>query len=119
MKCYYSIVCIKFVFLVPPTITRISPVGDQLTVMEGTPLNVMLNVVGNPQPSFDWLKNGESITGGGGITLSSSSIIFNPVSREHAGTYTLSVMNTAGSDTHTFQLAVTCKYYYDCVCHNT
>ena len=78
--------------------------------MEGTPLNVVLTVMGNPQPSYFWSRNGYNITSGGGITLSSSSIIFDPVLREHAGIYTLSVMNTAGSDTHTFQLAVTCKY---------
>ena len=73
---------------------------------------VTLTVTSNPRPSYVWLRNGQQVTSGNGLTLALDSITFDPVVREHAGMYRLVATNSAGMDDFNFTLDVQCELLY-------
>lgn len=101
---------------VPPTITRVSPVGVNLNALENNTFSVIVNVSANPEPEYVWSKDSNPVTNPN-ILTTLTSITFNPILREDAGFYLLTVMNSAGRDTHNFTLDVMCKWIIvTCIC---
>ena len=91
------------------TRTPESPQGDPLELRVGQAALIQLNIMANPPPSSHmWTKNGEEVTNINGLTLALDSITINFAMEEHQGTYTLEVVNLAGSGFYNFTLNVLC-----------
>jgi hypothetical protein len=75
-----------------PTI-QTQPLASQTVVKDAT---VTLSVVatGSPSPTYQWWKNGTAIPG-----ATSALLTITPVTLQHAGSYTVTVSNAAGSVT--------------------
>ena len=98
-----------FVFVVPPSITRLDQQGDPVQVTEGQISSVTFMVTGNPFPSFMWTENGQMVGNGSGLTAGAFSLMLNPADRQHEGSYQLIVTNSIGSADYNFTLDVLCK----------
>ena len=94
-----------FFYAVAPTVTGegVDPID------EGMNLTVPLTVMANPIPTYVWTRNGVTLGSGNGITVSLKSIMFKPISRQHAGLYKIVATNSVGMDSFNFTLDVRCK----------
>ena len=63
----------------------------------------------------EWNVNGVGLTGGGGVTVSDSSISFNDVRRSHSGVYSARLSNVHAIVTANFTVDVICECVL-CVC---
>ena len=79
---------------------------------EGEAFQIILDLEANPSPiegDYTWLFNNTALTSGDGVTLTANSLLFDSPSRSHAGTYSITSVNPAGSGSATFQLIIFCK----------
>src|SRR6185503_7014087 len=77
-----------------PTITT-QPVTSQ-TLVAGGPVTLSIAATGNPQPTFQWKKDGSAIAGATSAILSIPS-----ATMLDSGTYVVVVTNSAGNVTST------------------
>lgn len=94
--------------LFPPMITRQNPDPqvNPVVIREGQALTIDLEVLANPQPMYNWTRNGELIGTDINVTVVLDSLVFNPVLRKHIGQYILTTVNSAGSNSYSFQMDV-------------
>ena len=93
-------------------LTRNPPGNDVEERRDGDMFQVMVDINANPPPTSNfWTRDGQPLSSGNGIIVSSNSITFNTVSRTHNGSYVLTVTNIAGSGMISFTLVVTCKIH--------
>ena len=85
--------------------------------------NVPVDILLDPEPfpldtiSYSWTRNGLSLTGGSGLTLEYSSVMFSTIERSDVGEYSVFASNHAsenplqqiGNGTGSFSLDVICK----------
>lgn len=64
------------------------------TVLEGDPVTLYIAFTGNPEPTFQWFKNGVAISG-----ATDSTFMIEAASRTDSGDYTVVATNQFGSDT--------------------
>ncbi|XP_068966510.1 interference hedgehog-like isoform X2 [Bombus flavifrons] len=67
------------------------------TFSEGGELDLSCTVTGEPQPKFEWLINGESLTPGGNVEIEGSSLSISEVEKKHAGIVQCVASNEYGS----------------------
>lgn len=70
---------------------------------------IQIKVIGNPQPTYTWTRNGVALSSGNGVTVTHDSLTFNSVTRVHSGQYVYEAINTLGMSSLTFSLDVQCK----------
>lgn len=85
---------------VPPTITSVS----NSSVLENTGHSMSCTAAGDPAPSITWMFEGRVLPSNPGGVL-----VFAPVLRTHAGAYTCTAMNTAGTVSTLVYLDVQCE----------
>lgn len=73
----------------PPTITSQPPYFT--SIAEGQKFRLSLSSFGNPEPKYQWYKNGIKIN-----NAVDSILVFDSALRDDAGSYTVSVYNTQG-----------------------
>lgn len=71
---------------------------------------IQIKVIGNPQPTYTWTRNGFPIVSGNGVIVTHDSLTFNSVTRVHSGQYVYEAINTLGMSSLTFSLDVQCKF---------
>lgn len=79
---------------------------------EGEPLIITLGLDGNPLPpdDFTWMFDGQPLQLGGNVAfLNETTIAFSSLSRNNAGSYSVSATNLAGVGSANFDLVVFCK----------
>ena len=85
--------------------------SDDLEVFENNDLTVTVSISANPQQTQSvWSKGSMTLSNSDRIRLSPNSIEFIEASRTDAGEYTITVTNSVGPGTLSFNLNVTCKY---------
>lgn len=91
-----------YLFIVPPKYTFPS----LFPVYSGTKYLLVLNITSLPYPNnVVWTHNGNTVQ----YETTPNSILFNPLSPQDNGTYTVESYNEAGNGTITFDLIVYCK----------
>ncbi|MFN0137576.1 MAG: immunoglobulin domain-containing protein [Phycisphaerae bacterium] len=70
------------------------------TLCVGGTLNLSVTATGTAPMTFQWRRNGNPVSNGGGISgASTANLTINPVSAANAGTYTVLVNNICNADT--------------------
>lgn len=84
---------------------------DDITVPEGTDVEITCMTMGTPQPTSTWYRAGTAIEMGKTFqidtTTDSSTLLIKEAQLDHSDTYTLKLENPAGEDSYTVNVTVT------------
>jgi len=84
---------------------------DNITVPEGTDVEITCMTMGMPQPTASWFKAGTAIEIGKtyqiDTTTDSATLVIKEAQLEHSDTYTLKLENPAGEDSYNVKVTVT------------
>ncbi|XP_012278824.1 interference hedgehog [Orussus abietinus] len=101
-----SVIILKVVEL--PRVVR---APKTTTFSEGGEMELSCNVTGQPEPTIEWLINGEPLTRSDNIEIKGSTLFVSPVEKRHAGIVQCVASNEYGSDSGYSMLRVNPKQH--------
>lgn len=97
-------------FFEAPKITYDSALNQPLSVKSGSTLFIEVNVSGYPRPSVHWFHENEKLLNDSRITMETAGswvyLKVKSISEEDAGNYKVTAVNSAGSDSASFNVTV-------------
>ena len=88
----------------------LSQFPDSITVNAGQTATLRCIATGSPPPSFQWLKDGNDVSGNTGVTISTSNgdsnLTISNIQMSDAGSYECRAFNSEGSDTGSATITV-------------
>ena len=88
-------------------------IGDNVTAASNTTITIRCPVSGVPTPSVVWTKDGDEISPGDNIVLTSeNSLVIKQAEADDSAKYTCDVQGLTGSDSASSTIQIVGQYFY-------